>query len=166
MAENKPLPAGVELAHTGKRIVAIIIDGIILGIVAVLVSSVLGFSVSAMDATQPSVKFFIYNLVNLAISASYFGYLEGSSRQASIGKVVLGLQVVREDGSALDVKDAAKRAIILNVIFMLPNLLVPLLGGLTGILQLAALVSVVIILFNKRKQGVHDIVSKTLVTAK
>jgi uncharacterized RDD family membrane protein YckC len=76
-------------AGFGKRLVALIIDSIILNIVAYLVASILGLDPG--DTTQIAL-FSSANLMSTIMSLLYFGFLEGSTGQ-TIGKKAMGIRV-------------------------------------------------------------------------
>ena len=109
------------------RLVAYIIDAIILGVIfSVVVTPIigaLGFGAAGtildggqMDDEGILALFsviagagLVMQVVNFAIGLLYFGLLESSSKQASIGKMALGLKVVGKDGNAVSFATAALR---------------------------------------------------------
>jgi len=78
----------------------------------------------------------------------YFTLMESSNYQATVGKLALGLIVTDENGQKLDVVKALIRnlsKIISSMILMIGYLMVG---------------------FTEKKQGLHDIIAKTLVVKK
>lgn len=71
-------PSGPR-ASFGRRFVAALVDGILLGIVSEIVQLILGRSFGG--------------IVSLAIGIGYYGYLEGSASGQTIGKKALGIRV-------------------------------------------------------------------------
>jgi uncharacterized RDD family membrane protein YckC len=71
-------PSGPR-ASFGRRLVAALIDGILLGIVG--------------GVLQVAVKS-IAGLIALAIGIAYYGYLEGSPSGQTIGKRIMGIRVI------------------------------------------------------------------------
>ncbi len=78
-----------------RRLVAIIIDGIILSIAGSIIRyGILGPVLSiSTGGFAPS-----YELVSLVISWLYFTLLEASSHQATLGKMAMGIAVTDMDG--------------------------------------------------------------------
>lgn len=97
------------------RIVAIIIDGIIIGIIAYLLNLALTQIVPWAGLLNG-----IFSLILLAV---YMMVMEGSKGQ-TIGKMLLNLKVVREDGGPITMKEAQTRALaVLLWILIIPILL-------------------------------------------
>lgn len=128
----------VEYAGFWRRVAASLFDNAVtfifgLGIVIVLV---------VFDIPVPQV---VGDFVPLLIFWLYFSLMESSVKQATVGKMILGIKVTSMDGGRISFLRATGRtfAKILSVI--------PL--GI-GFLMVA---------FTKRKQGLHDKIAKTLV---
>src|SRR5690606_32165333 len=92
--------------------------------------------------------FFIWYLLILAIMWFYYAYMESSSNQATIGKMALGLKVTDMNGNKLNFLQASGR--------FFGKILSSLIVGI-GYLMIA---------FTEKKQGLHDILAKTLVVKK
>lgn len=163
-----------NMAPVLKRIVAAIIDGVLLGIVTTVVNMLLGLHVAmgasaymagggygALDGIYMTLLF--SGVIATAIGIGYFAYFEGGPKQASVGKSLLGLRVVKADGGLLDQKLAAKRAGILYSFYLISLLLPFSLGILKTLVNLGGLYAVGLILFNDQRQGLHDKVCKTYV---
>lgn len=147
------------------RFVALIIDGIIIGvaqsliIVPLLAAVGLGFATGGdMDFSDPeqavgmvaafSALIFGYWILAMCIQILYFTFMESSKHQATIGKMALGLVVTDINGGKLDFSKALIRnlsKIISNVIMMIGYIM----AG-----------------FTEKKQALHDIIASTLVVKK
>jgi uncharacterized RDD family membrane protein YckC len=100
-------PANYALATVGNRFVAILIDGIILGIIGGLVYAVIGNSGS---------------IVSFIVGAAYYWYFMTRSDGQTPGKKIMNVKVIKTDGSALTDADAIIRYVgyyINSVVFMI-----------------------------------------------
>ncbi|UYB52904.1 RDD family protein [Xanthomonas sp. AM6] len=153
--------AGGEVVQAGfwKRTAAYLIDGMLVGMVAQVIQFAImlgffGFSGlgggSAPDfATAGGVVMLVLvYLVPLAMSALYFGLFHASTKQATLGKMAVGIKVVRTDGSRISVG----RGIGRYFGFLLSSLTI-----FIGFLMAA---------FTERKQALHDMLCDTLVVDK
>ena len=158
-------PAGLFYADLPNRIIAYVIDMILLAIVGFVVSAITG---SFMPVVQfDLVNGFHYNYVaaiinaaiGAAISAAYFIYTWTNMR-GTIGMKVLGMQIGSEkDGSALTMDQAIRRWLAVGGWITIVSALNPL--PLLGILiALVALGYVIYLLYttaqSPTKQGFHD----------
>jgi uncharacterized RDD family membrane protein YckC len=138
-------PAGPDhVAYGGFwiRVVAYLIDGILLTIVCGVVGRILGIDIFASDWEHydPTA-----NLISLVIGWLYFALLESSPRGATVGKMAMGLRVVTGSGQRLSFMNATGRyfAKILSAIILC--------------------IGFIMIAFTDRKRGLHDIIADTLV---
>lgn len=157
--------ASTTYAGFGRRLVALIIDCIILGVVQSLVVIPLlvavGFSMFAqtdpasLDATDMGTMvaamigaMFTGMIVWYAISVLYYTLMESSKSQGSLGKMAMGIKVTDLDGNRISVGKAFVRAIgkLISSFFMC-----------IGYLMAA---------FTEKKQGLHDMMASTLVLKK
>jgi uncharacterized RDD family membrane protein YckC len=125
------------------RVVAYIIDAIVINIATWAIGLVIGANPFAMDPTKgydPT-----STLVSLVIGLLYFALLESSERGATLGKMAVGLRVVTSDGARLSFVHALGR--------YLAKLLSGIILGI-GFLMVA---------FTERKRGLHDMVAGPLV---
>jgi uncharacterized RDD family membrane protein YckC len=113
------------------RVVAAIIDGILLGIVG-------GILRAALDDNAAG-------LFNFILGLAYYGGMESSARQATIGKSLLGLKVTDLDGNRISFLRAIGRyfAKILSALILL--------------------IGFIMVAFTEKKQGLHDMIAGTLV---
>lgn len=145
-------PAEVEVV--GQRVLATLVDATVLFVVALVVFVVqwiAGATVAIMGApggVQVAVGI-LGTLVVLAIPVlfvAYYVYFEGSKGQ-TIGKMVCGIKVVREDNGGLPGTKAALVRTLLRVV-----------DGLLGYL-----VGLLFALSSERRQRLGDMAAHTLV---
>ncbi|RZI82123.1 MAG: RDD family protein [Rubrivivax sp.] len=141
----------VQLATRGSRFWAVMIDGIIGLIVFWLVSKLTPWN--PFQSRDPSL--FALKLLpvlgGIAIYVLVHGYLL-STRGQSIGKMLLGIRIVRADGSPL----AFDRAVGLR--YVLPGVLqiLPMLGMLFGLVD-------ALMIFRESRRCLHDLIADTMV---
>lgn len=178
-----PGPAGLFYADVPNRIIAYIIDAIIVGIVGLILGAilfaVLGPTQSVRvvpDATQflgfrtetstNFVSYIAFAILGLALSAGYFIYMWTAMR-GTIGMKALGMQVGNQtDGATITMDQAIRRWLALGGIFSLAQTLngFPLIGLL---IILASFIWVIALLVttaqSPTKQGLHDKFAGTMV---
>jgi uncharacterized RDD family membrane protein YckC len=134
---ERPQPElGTEGDVVWRRVVAVIIDIVLIGIVT-----------SAIGGVFAQVRLgTVGSLIGLVISFGYYIYLEGTYGQ-TIGKMALDIVVVTEDGQHIDYRPAAIRT-ILRIIDALP---------------VFYLVGFVLVLVTDRKQRLGDMLADTIV---
>lgn len=148
------------------RLVAVIIDGIIIGvaqsfiIVPLLAAVGFGFANSAdsMDFSDPDqAAGFIaaiaammggYWILAMCIQILYFTFMEASKFQATIGKLALGLIVTDLNGGKLDFT----KALVRNLCKIISNF--------------TMLIGYIMAGFTEKKQALHDMIASTLVLRK
>ena len=136
MTDSPVFPEPSRYAGFWIRLVAYIIDALILGAITFPATQVL----AAMGIGDHST-----NIMSIAISWMYFAVFESSDWQGTPGKRAMGLAVTDEQGRKITVIRATQRyaAKLLSVL---------LLG-----------IGVFMIAFTARKQGLHDKLFHTLV---
>lgn len=147
-AVNKPSGGARRLSA------AIIDDAIILGLwstICLLIVFILNIHISVKNANN-SPLITVYSLLGGAISIIYYSYFH-SQKGATPGKKLFGLRVGEiNTSSRLTYSKAFLREIIKFGIAI-----IPIIGGLIN------LVNVIIMIFSKTKQGLHDRVVKSQV---
>lgn len=135
-------PRGVRYAGFWLRVWAFLIDGIIVSIGVGIVASILGIDEGGFFSTEPGGT---ETLLDLAAGWLYFGLMESSSSQATVGKMALSLKVTDIEGRRVSFGRATGRhfgkivsALILLIGFMM--------AGWTA-----------------KKQALHDLMAETLV---
>lgn len=126
------------------RLVAYIIDSVLLSIVGAVVGGVFGGAAAIGGENIDSISM-QSGLLGLAVGWLYFALMESSERGATVGKMAMGLRVVTDRGERLSFMNATGRyfakfisAIILCIGFIM-------------------------IAFTDRKRGLHDMIAGTLV---
>jgi uncharacterized RDD family membrane protein YckC len=152
-------PAGPAASGYGgfwlRAVAYVIIDGILLNIVFGAIGEVTG--VSMMPAgmftsfgTMPTnaaemAHMSRFELLDLVITWLYFALMESSSRGATVGKMVVGLKVVDEQGRRISFLRATGRFFAKFVSMIL------------------LFVGFIMVAFTDRKRGLHDMIAGTLV---
>jgi uncharacterized RDD family membrane protein YckC len=121
-----------ELADITNRLFALIIDGIIVGIFG----GVLGISVSLIEFAGP---------LGFLLGAGYQWYFLTQQNGRTPGKMIMGLQVIKTDGTKITDAEA-----VLRYVGYLINTPIILLGWLWA-------------MFDGRNQGWHDKIANTYV---
>lgn len=104
-------PVAMEVHVTGRRVLATIADGVVIG-VAVAVMSVL-FGTTSVEGGQASASVSgLPALFSFVLAFGYYILMEGYLGQ-TLGKMLLGIKVVREDtGGVPGLKAAAIRTVL------------------------------------------------------
>lgn len=132
----------MEAVGVGRRAVAVIIDSILLFIVGYALAELAG-QTTAAGFNMAGAPFFLW----LAISLAYFIVMEATSG-ATLGKRVMRLKVVKQDGTPMDWQASIAR----NVLRLVDGFLFYLVGA-------------VVIWATKTKQRLGDIAAHTLVVS-
>lgn len=148
------------------RFVAIIIDGLIIGVVQsfviIPILAAIGFSafsgMSSMEMSDPEQAAGLVGtimamagttwLVAICIQIIYFTVMEASSMQATVGKLALGLKVTDTQGNKLDFA----KALVRNLCKIISNM--------------TLLIGYIMAGFTEKKQALHDMIAGTLVVKK
>lgn len=166
-------PSGLVYADVPNRVIAYIIDAILVFIINVIIGAILGgIGLTAATITpdlQVSVNYvaaFILGIVGLLVSAAYFIYTWTSMR-ATIGMRLLGMQIGNAgDGRTITMNQAVRRFLAISAPGILAQVFQPL--PLIGfIIALAALGWYIYLLYttakSPTKQGWHDVFANTQV---
>jgi uncharacterized RDD family membrane protein YckC len=129
-AETAPKYAGFWI-----RVLAAIIDGLLMAAVSWLISR--GKSADSM--------FSGVNFVSAIIGWLYYSLMESSAKQATLGKMVVGIYVTDESGKRISFARATGRyfAKVLSAVILL--------------------IGFIMVAFTQKKQGLHDMLADTLV---
>ncbi|GCF09539.1 RDD family protein [Dictyobacter arantiisoli] len=122
----------------GRRFVAILIDSIVFGIIYAIINVLLGSKQLALTGGIGGIIYFLYFII-----------LEATTG-ATLGKMALGLRVVKLDGTPIRWPDSLIRN-ILRIIDVLPT---------------AYLVGAILIWSTSRNQRLGDLAARTLVVKK
>jgi len=151
---------GGDVVYAGfwKRFAALFLDSILVGIVTWVVQMIVmaGFGVSAGLASRgdPSTMIagaglfgFIFGmfLLPIAMQAVYYAWMHSSERQATLGKMAVGIKVTDDDGQRISFARGIGRyfATILSSIILC--------------------IGYIMAGFTERKRALHDMVASTLV---
>src|ERR1044071_5200240 len=131
------------------RVLAYIIDSLIMSAVFVPLGMVIGVAMvaSGADENSPVMPLVNLSLNGLSILGSwlYHAFLESSSWQGTIGKKVCGLRVTDLDGNQISFAKATGRYFGMV---------------LSGMI---CFVGFIMVAFTEKKQGLHDLMAGTLV---
>jgi uncharacterized RDD family membrane protein YckC len=152
---------GRQLAEWWQRLVAIIIDGLIIGVVYRILVGIAVSSSSGASLTHFLVRLWIVQVIVAVGTIAYFALLQGTPRGQSVGMMALGI-AVRDSpsGGPIDHGRAALRMIILSPGTVL--VVIPFLGPfLSLVAAIWTLVCGLSPLWNPGRQGYHDMAQRT-----
>ena len=133
----------------GRRVVATVIDVVLLGILGSLLTApgalVDGWGSGQFSDAASGVLFSFGGLAALLVAFAYFTLMEARYGQ-TLGKMALGIKVVREGGGTIGTREAALRTLMR---------IVDSIGSY--------LVAFVVALVSDKNQRLGDMVAKTLV---
>lgn len=133
----------MDLAGFWRRLVAYIIDAIVVGVISGVITAIL--RVPANDVAGLSTRSV---LISLIVGVLYFGYLWSRNGQ-SLGYMALGIRLIRTNGTPVSFGVAIVRYILIYLSFTL--CLIP------------AIISAFMIGLGSQKQAIHDAIVGTLV---
>jgi len=144
-----------DYAEIVNRIVAVIIDTIILVIITVLIAIPFGLTsalfgmmadvTGVMNLWSNAAIWSMFTLINAIIWLLYFTYFEGTTGQTP-GKRAMNIKVVKENGKKVNFTDAFIRSILRIV------------DGIAFYI-----LGLIIIVVTKKKQRLGDILARTVV---
>ena len=130
---------------TGRRVLAIIVDGLLLGVVFSAIS-VLARMVGLGEADAPLFAGYTWAGGFFVLAMAYYALMEGYCGQ-TVGKMLFGIRVVREEGGGVPGFKAALLRSLLRIV-----------DGLFGYL-----VGFVAVLASEKNQRLGDMAARTLV---
>jgi uncharacterized RDD family membrane protein YckC len=146
------IPAGEqELAGRGARLAAATIDGIILLAILFPIMLVFGFNMFTSEGAIGFVTELVMTLGMIAIYIAVNGYFLHQNGQ-TVGKKLLGIRIVRSDGSKADLR----RLIVLRVLPVWLAGLIPFVGQLVGLID-------ALLIFRASRKCLHDDIADTIV---
>jgi uncharacterized RDD family membrane protein YckC len=166
---------GLFYADVPNRVIAYIIDVILIAIVNFIIGAVIGGAMGGLINTNPQSPgfgtvntgaIFITGILGLIVSAAYFIFM-WSNRRATVGMQLLGMQIGDEkNGSTITTSQAGIRWLVLSA----PGVAAQVFNSLpvVGLLiSLAGLIWVIVLLYttaqSPTKQGLHDKYAKTMI---
>jgi uncharacterized RDD family membrane protein YckC len=167
-----PGPAGFYYADVPNRIIALIIDVIVLAVLGFFLALLFGGLVTDSGALDSAggeldlLPFLIVMVLQAGISFVYFGYLWVAAR-GTVGMKLLGLQIGDEgDGHSIGWRQALIRWLIIGIPSLLASLssYVPSLIGIA--LSVVGVAWLLVLLYSvaqsPTKQGLHDRYARTI----
>lgn len=156
LATSTRIVSGGEVIHAGfwKRVAASLIDtlivGVIGGVLATFVGALLGLAMSVSFADSlmglgPLPLQIVTNLLSIAATAAYYAGFHSARMQATPGKMVVGIKVVRSDGHPITLARGIGRYFASWISYLIVGI---------GLLMAA---------FTDRKRALHDMICDTLV---
>ena len=128
-----------------QRFLAFIIDSLIISIIVSIIWFAFGLEIPVENFRIGNFVLFNTSITGWFIGVFYYGIMEGSAKQASYGKRVMGIKVCMDDGSKISIW----------------NSLVRNAGKLfSGILFFAGYIYIFI---SKKNQALHDILSNAVI---
>lgn len=128
----------MPVVGVGRRFVAVLLDAIIIGVIGAILNGILGVDRAAISGSATGVVAILYFIVMEATSS------------ATLGKMIMGLRVVRQDGAPISWTESIIRN-LLRIIDALP---------------FAYIVGAILIWTSPLKQRLGDRVAHTLVVRK
>lgn len=135
-------------AEFTNRLAAYLIDGIIIYSASFVIGFFIGLTLGILQLSEIANTGFLnifYRILGIVITWLYFALMESSSKQATIGKMVLGIKVVDLDGNRISFARATGRYFSKMLSYMI---------CFVGFFMAA---------FTEKKQALHDIIAGTLV---
>jgi len=159
-----PAPVPAVISGFWRRVLALILDSILLGLVGALLGVFLFDFFASLGAWG--------RLLGFCIAVSYFGILNSSlGNGQSVGKRIAKIRVVDREGSTIALSRSLFRYVLLDVGFFLNGLLLPasiISSPVSTILSLIVFgwsgAIVYLYIFNRKtRQSAHDLVVGTYV---
>jgi uncharacterized RDD family membrane protein YckC len=146
---DAPQPAQRRLEYAGFwiRVVAAVVDWIVLTVVGRIVNYAFfsSYTINVIDDFELVSLFSYYFLIGFALRIGYYSVMESSARQATLGKMAVGIRVGDERGERISFMNAVGRSFakILSALVLF-----------TGYIMVA---------FDEKNQGIHDKIAGTVV---
>lgn len=163
LASDSPVVEAGDVVYAGlwRRVAASIIDGFATSVLSyailIPVMLVLGMNLELLagedDNTPPAVAITFFVLVYsilLVMPAVYFGAMQATRLQASLGKLAVGIKVTRGDGSRI----GFWRGFLRHIVYLLVTILTCGIGSIVSAFMAG---------MTQRKQAPHDFCCDTLV---
>ncbi len=143
--EDSTLSQAVAYSGFWRRVAASLIDSVILGVVGAILGIVLGLAMVSGGTDDTEVVELTGNVVGLFLGWLYYALMESSSKQATIGKMVMGIKVTDLEGNQISFARASGRHF----------------GKIISSLILA--IGYLMMLWTEKKQTLHDKMAGCLV---
>ena len=143
--EDSTLSQAVVYSGFWCRVLASLIDSVILSVVGFILGMVLGLAMVSGGTDDTEVVELTGNVVGLFLGWLYYALMESSSKQATIGKIVMGIKVTDLEGNQISFARASGRHF----------------GKIISSLILA--IGYLMMLWTEKKQTLHDKMAGCLV---
>ena len=143
--EDSTLSQAVVYSGFWRRVAASLIDSVILSVVGFILGMVLGVAMVSGGTDDTEVVELTGNVVGLFLGWLYYALMESSSKQATIGKMVMGIKVTDLEGNQISFARASGRHF----------------GKIISSLILA--IGYLMMLWTEKKQTLHDKMAGCLV---
>ena len=137
-----------QYASVGVRFIAVLLDGLIIGIPLLIIEVVLGLYGSPVAALLSAIAYFLYE-----------GLMLANQNGQTIGKKVLNIRVVSADGQPLTMNKTFTRAGVKAVLSVLSSIKPPV----TSVLGILSLLDYLWPFWDANKQTWHDKAAGTYV---
>jgi uncharacterized RDD family membrane protein YckC len=134
----------VKYAGFWLRVVAAIIDGVIVEIVVYIIGFAVGYGMVSSGGGANSAAM-LSGLIGLVIGIAYWCGMESSAKQATLGKMAVGIKVTDLAGNRISFGRALGRYFAKIISFLI------------------LLIGFIMVAFTEKKQGLHDKIAGTLV---
>ena len=135
----------VSYAGFWKRFAALIIDLIIINIGGFVFGFVFGIVMVSIGVDDIAVLKGMANIISIVLAWLYFAVMESSTKQGTIGKIILGIKVTDIQGERISFSKATGRYF----------------GRIVSVIIL--MIGFIMIAFTEKKQGLHDMMTGCLV---
>jgi uncharacterized RDD family membrane protein YckC len=156
-AHHPPAPGTYQLGSWGSRVGAAIIDGLIIGVPAVIVIAILGVGAAGSDGDGGAAAFIggflLALLVFLIVGLLYAPLMMSSTNGQTVGRMATGIRVIRAGGEPMTFGFAALREIAVK------GLLVGTISSFT--FGIGYLIDVLWPLWDDENRALHDMVVNT-----
>lgn len=143
--EDSTLSQAVVYSGFWRRVAASLIDSVVLSVVGFILGVVLGIAMVSGGTDDTEVVELTGNVVGIFLGWLYYALMESSSKQATIGKMVMGIKVTDLEGNQISFARASGRHF----------------GKIISSLILA--IGYLMMLWTEKKQTLHDKMAGCLV---
>lgn len=127
-------------APAGRRLLAFLIDVVVIAAIVLATSFGFGYAYDALIAPTPDWAIWMASILGIMVAFLYFGAMESSRFQGTLGKMLMGLKVTNHSGGRVSFLKALARTCCKD----------PILGPSLS-------------LFSKNKLGLHDLLTDSRV---
>lgn len=157
LAAGPRIVEGGHVVYAGfrKRLAAHLIDSLIVGVIGGVIGmmiggimgAAMGFGGQTSGGTMAAIQV-VTQLVSLGLTATYYASFHSSRSMATLGKMAIGIKVVRSDGDQITLARGVGRYFATMI------------SGLT------LLIGYIMAAFTDKKRALHDMICDTLVVDK